>query len=285
MGYGKYINTTDYVGNIYESQSCGKFRVVRELIPIGYHEKSRLFEIEFLDTGYHTIVTRGSIYNGKIKDRLIPTINNVAYIGQEDLFSLDYTEKCIYKVWEGIIARCYNKNDHNYQKYGAIGVKVSDRWLSYRNFENDVKIKPNYERKLLEPTMFHLDKDFLQRHIPINQRVYSNETCIWVSMYENALMKGLDNGRIKYFGVLLDSGYYYTKIYHKLYGRFESPNDAAMLFNYIYPLVGYKEYMTMNIYNEVPMVSFNELMSRNLIINRKDLNPVLEYFSTNNLYQ
>ena len=50
MGYGKYINTTDYVGNIYESQNCGKFRVVRELIPIGYDKKSRLFEIEFLDT-------------------------------------------------------------------------------------------------------------------------------------------------------------------------------------------------------------------------------------------
>lgn len=285
MGYGKYINTTNYVGNIYESQSCGKFKVIRELIPIGYDKKSRLFEIEFLNTGYRTAVTRHSLYTGKVKDRSLITVYNAGYIGQENIFSIDRLEKSIYKVWEGMISRCYNPNDFHYHNYGAIGVKVSDRWLSYRNFENDVKLKPNYERKLLEPNMFHLDKDFLQRHIPPNQRIYSNETCIWISMYENALIKGLDNGRIKYFGVLLDSGYYYTKIYHKLYGRFESPEDAAMLFNYIYPLVGYRDYMTINIYNEVPVISFNELMSRNLLINRKDLNPVLSYINNNQLYK
>lgn len=278
MGYGKYINTTEYVGNIYDSQNCGKFRVIRELIPIGYHKKSRLFEIEFLDTGYHTIVTRGSLYNGKIKDRSLITVYNTGYIGQEDIFSIDSLEKNIYKVWEGIISRCYNQKDLHYSNYGAIGVRVSDRWLSFRNFEHDVQLKTNYERKILEPHMFHLDKDFLQRHIPINQRVYSNETCIWISMYENALIKGLDNGRIKYYGVLFDSGYFYTKIYHKLYGRFESPEDAAMLFNYIYPMVGYRDYMTINIYNEVPIIPFNELMSRNLLINTKDLDPVLSFY-------
>ena len=216
---------------------------------------------------------------------MIPCICNIAYLGQEDIFSIDSKNKIIYKIWEDIIARCYNPKDISYSHYGAIGIKVSDRWLSYRNFENDVKLKPNYERKLLEPNMFHLDKDFLQRNIPVSQRIYSNETCIWISMYENALIKGLDNGRIKYYGVLLDSGYYYTKIYHKLYGRFESPEDAAMLFNYIYPLVGYKDYMTINIYNEVPVISFNELMSRNLLINRKDLNPVLSYINNNQLYK
>lgn len=285
MGYGKYINITDYVGNIYDSQSCGKFRVVRELIGIGYHPSSRIFEIEFLDTGYRTIVARPSIYSGKIKDRSLPTIYGTGCIGQEDIFSLETTERIIYKVWEGIISRCYNVKDSHYYTYGGVGVRVSDRWLSYRNFENDVKLKPNYERKLLEPHMFHLDKDFLQSHIPVSQRIYSNETCIWISMYENALIKGLDNGRVKYFGVLLDSGYYYTKIYHKLYGRFTTAEDAAMLFNYIYPLVGYRDYMTINIHNEVPIVPFNELMDRNLIINRNNLNPVLSYIESNQLYK
>lgn len=284
MGYGKYVNTTEYVGNIYESQNCGKFRVIRELIPIGYYRKSRLFEIEFLNSGYRTVVTRHSLYDGKVKDRSLITVYNTGYIGQEDIFSIAPLEKTIYKVWEGIISRCYNPKDLHYHNYGGIGVRVSDRWLAFRNFEHDVQLKANYNRKILEPYMFHLDKDFLQRHLPVNQRIYSNETCLWVSMYENALIKGLDNGKIKYYGVLLDSGYYYTKIYHKLYGRFESPEDAAMLFNYIYPLVGYRDYMTINIYNEIPMISFKELMSRNLIINRKDLNPVLEYIKANKLY-
>ena len=275
----------DYVGNIYDSKHYGKFKVIRELIPIGYYKYSRLFEVEFLNTGYHTVVTIYSIYSGEIKDRLIPSVYNVGYLGQENIFQFPSKEKIIVKVWECMIARCYNPNDKRYNNYGGSGVKVSNRWLSFENFAHDVKLKPNYDRKLLEPNMFHLDKDFLQRHIPTNQRVYSNKTCIWVSIYENALIKGLDNGSIKYFGVILDSGYYYTKVYNKIYGRFSSPEEAAILFNYIYPLLCYKEYTTINICNEVPFISFTELMSRNLLVNRKDLNPVLEYISMNNIYQ
>jgi len=36
----------------------------------------------------------------------------------------------IYKIWQGIIQRCYNERNSNYKTYGAVGVKVCPEWLS-----------------------------------------------------------------------------------------------------------------------------------------------------------
>ena len=80
---------------------------------------------------------------------------------------------------------------------------------------------------------------------------------------------------VKYCGVQYDSGYYYTKIYYKYYGRFKEMNDTAMLFNYIYPIIKVPEFSDLPIQNNVPYKSFNELMDLNLLLNRKDLNPIL----------
>ena len=41
----------------------------------------------------------------------------------------------VYKTWESMKARCYNKNDNKYKKYGGRGIKVCDEWLG----ENGVK--------------------------------------------------------------------------------------------------------------------------------------------------
>lgn len=285
MGYGKWLNSVEYVGNIYESESCGKFRVVRELIPVGFDwangKKTRRFEIEFLDTGYRTTVSRSSLYQCKAKDKLLPTVYGVACMGQEENifdFNSTYYEKTIHKVWECMIARCYYPKSDQYCNYGALGVRVSDEWLSFRNFERDVSRMTNYDRKLLEPSMFHLDKDYLQLHLPISQRVYSKETCLWISMYENLLINGLENGKIKYFGVIYNDGFYFTRIYHNEYGRFKTPEEAACFFNYIYPLVCIKEYSTIPIFNNVQMIPFEEILDRNLIINGKYLNQVFENY-------
>ncbi len=49
-----------------------------------------------------------------------------------------------YQTWQDMKARCYNKNCHNYQNYGARGISVCDRWLeSFENFFADMGAKPN----------------------------------------------------------------------------------------------------------------------------------------------
>jgi hypothetical protein len=43
----------------------------------------------------------------------------------------------IYKIWQGMIARCYKEGNTSYSRYGAIGVKVCERWMTFENFYAD----------------------------------------------------------------------------------------------------------------------------------------------------
>ncbi|MBO7715855.1 MAG: hypothetical protein J6S85_19990 [Methanobrevibacter sp.] len=40
----------------------------------------------------------------------------------------------LYKVWEGMKRRCFNKNDHSYKHYGGKGIKVCKEWLHFPPF-------------------------------------------------------------------------------------------------------------------------------------------------------
>ena len=48
------------------------------------------------------------------------------------------------------------------------------------------------------------------------------------------------------------------------------------MFNYVYPLVCIKEYSTVPMINEVPMIEFNELQKNNLLIKRDNLDILLK---------
>lgn len=47
-----------------------------------------------------------------------------------------------YKSWRGMIERCANPNHISYKYYGAIGVKVCDRWREYAAFRVDMSERP-----------------------------------------------------------------------------------------------------------------------------------------------
>ena len=52
----------------------------------------------------------------------------------------------IYHAWEGMKARCYNKNYPKYDRWGGRGIKVCDRWLeSFENFLADMGEPPGKE--------------------------------------------------------------------------------------------------------------------------------------------
>jgi hypothetical protein len=47
------------------------------------------------------------------------------------------------EIWVSMKQRCYNKNNPNYFRYGARGIKVCDRWLeSFDNFKRDMGLRP-----------------------------------------------------------------------------------------------------------------------------------------------
>lgn len=43
----------------------------------------------------------------------------------------------LYYIWKNMKQRCYNKNDHAYNRYGERGIRICDEWLTdFKNFYN-----------------------------------------------------------------------------------------------------------------------------------------------------
>ena len=48
----------------------------------------------------------------------------------------------IYGVWRAMMQRCYDKNSHAFDRYGARGITVCERWKKFENFYADMGEKP-----------------------------------------------------------------------------------------------------------------------------------------------
>jgi hypothetical protein len=46
-------------------------------------------------------------------------------------------------AWQSMLQRCTNPRAHAFHRYGAVGVKVCDRWMSFENFVADVGLRPS----------------------------------------------------------------------------------------------------------------------------------------------
>lgn len=52
------------------------------------------------------------------------------------------TKQPLYKLWRGMLSRCSNPNHPAWRWYGEKGIFVSERWLTFENFEADMVAKP-----------------------------------------------------------------------------------------------------------------------------------------------
>ena len=84
----------------------------------------------------------------------------------------------LYKVWNDIKMRCYNKNRASYKNYGGRGVKMCDEWRN--NPEAFVKwgIKNGWKPG------FEIDKDMLG-----DNKLYSPENCVFLTPKMNSKYK------------------------------------------------------------------------------------------------
>jgi len=50
-----------------------------------------------------------------------------------------------YSSWASLKRRCLDKNNRSYKDYGAKGVEVCERWLTFVNFLSDMGVRPGSE--------------------------------------------------------------------------------------------------------------------------------------------
>ena len=247
---------------IYYSNLYGPFKIIQFA---GRNEEGRrLVRIQFLNTGNEKIITHKAamlgyaVDSGALKDPLDPTIldNQDAYI-----YGL------LKGVWKNMVSRCNNINDPQYKFYGALGVRVCDEWSNRDNFLISVRSVLQFDKYYNNPYGYQLDKDYLQQDIPKNLRIYSPQTCIFLSNQDNKNLSIIERNKISnniYYGVELQECGTYRVMMHingeyKNIGTFTDLIAAANAFNYFQ--LKHHEYELVPLLNNVPYMTPYEFYS------------------------
>lgn len=227
----------DYNKTYYNIQNKA-FKIIKEVEPTtnitGRLVRRVLIKFE---SGYETITYLSKIKEGKLTqviDYLSPTVLGIGIIG----YAEPKENEPMYKRWYAMLSRCYNPDDKNYKNYGAKGVYVSERWLRFDYFLEDIVNLSGYEAMINNPHIkYQLDKDVLQQGYEI--KVYSPDTCIWVPQVNNVLQRIIDNKETynnKYYGVQLTKyGTYECRITHNgesASNTYCNEKIAASMYNY-----------------------------------------------------
>lgn len=80
----------------------------------------------------------------------------------------------IYRIWHGMMNRCYNKKTRGYNYYGGRGVKVCEKWHAVTGFYEDMR--DGYE------DTFSIDR------IDVNGN-YCKENCRWATSEQQSYNK------------------------------------------------------------------------------------------------
>lgn len=84
-----------------------------------------------------------------------------------------------YKIWRATIDRCTNENIDSFKTYGARGIKVSEDWLKFENFRDDM-----YE-SYVEQVKEHGESNTSIERIDVDKG-YSKENCRWEIWYNQS---------------------------------------------------------------------------------------------------
>ena len=87
----------------------------------------------------------------------------------------------LYSLWSSMLMRCYSPSYvEKHKTYSE--VVVCDSWKSLKNFENDIKLVPNYDMWIQDN--WYLDKDLFSN----GGKVYSIDTCCFLPPVINSFI-------------------------------------------------------------------------------------------------
>lgn len=155
-------------GTIHSTSRYGDFKILQ-------YNKWDDIEIYFINTGYSTNAQASNIRNGNIKDLMLPSIFEVGFIG-DGVHKSSSNGKITkpYRAWSGMMHRCYSEKTQKRQPTYKC-CSVDPRWHNFQVFAKWFEL--NYVDG------FQLDKDIKVK----GNKIYSPETCIFVSAKENSM--------------------------------------------------------------------------------------------------
>lgn len=146
-------------------------------------DSNAYYEIEFLETGSVREVRKSVVDSGMVKDRYAKDVCGVACIGNAK--KVDNLKE--YTMWKNMVERCYNIKNNHFNTYGGRGVHICERWLCFEYFLEDLPKVECYNRELFYKGELQLDKD--KKQLNVKKKVYSLESCIFLSPKENHSMR------------------------------------------------------------------------------------------------
>jgi hypothetical protein len=138
-----------------------------------------------------------------------------------------YKNHSLYKIWQNMKTRCYNKNCKEYKWYGGRGIQVCDEW------KNSAKIFIEWALPLW--------KEGLQIDREDNDGNYCPENCRFIMHKENIHNQRLlrENNTSGYCGVSCQRGKWMARISidekRKYIGHFDTPEEAAIAYDEAVP--------------------------------------------------
>lgn len=173
------ISDDELVGTIHNGQ-YGTYTVVKYDGKDKYYNKR--YSVKFHNTGFTKAnVNKKQVLDENIRDPYFPYICDVAATGEYSWIPLEKT--VIIKLlnqWRQMIQRCYNTKNSSYSNYGGNGIYVSNRWLVFEYFLQDIQEISGWENKLENWGSYDLDKDILDKGY------YGKDSCLWVTKSDNA---------------------------------------------------------------------------------------------------
>lgn len=197
------------IGSVFETKKYGLVTVL-EVVGKVLKSDSRC-KIRFLKTNSERYISYANLRLGNVKDYEAKIVCGVACKGNINVPNGSYTRK-IYELWKVLIGRCYNENFNSYKNYGAKGVTVCEEWLNFSNFYKEHTEIDGYDFKEFNKGNLVLDKDIKQLNLERNNRIYSKETCKWVTQQENNQFQSRKSIKYKYFIAISPNGVKYDNL-------------------------------------------------------------------------
>ena len=174
-------------GSVWESVNCGKFKIIGHTNKFRIDKRGyKLFESFLCEFNDGTIVESqfSNIRLGNIKNPNSISVFGVGYLGIGKWKSKnDKKVTKEYRLWVGMLRRCYSEKFH--KKYPTYkDCTVIERWHNFQNFCEDIQELEGYNdwRNIIA---LELDKMILCNAMGIFPKIYSKDTCIFITKKEN----------------------------------------------------------------------------------------------------